>query len=660
MFEHTLKIIRPEVSGERAFRHVEEVVRHHRIQASPGFRDAANYCLQAFRKIGVEAVLESYPASFSSRHWSQLMFQEWSCEKAELHLLEPEAKLLASYDECKISVIQRSMSTPQGGVTAELVVLDRGDGPEAYADVDLQGKLVLTDGDLNKVHSWAVLTKGAMGIVSDRLAEVPLVRERHDLPDARQYTSFWWTEPNPVGFGFVLSPRLGDYLRKQAATARAVGKPVLLHAEVVSSLYDGEVENVSAFVPGQTEEEVLVVAHLCHPQWCANDNASGVAVAMEVARAIDKLVREGKLPRPRRGIRFLLMAEFTGTYAYLDHHHDRLPRTLAGLNLDMVGEKQELTKGPLVVEHPPEATESFVGDFMEAVLGAVAREVQNNSKTKSYALFKHTATPFSGGSDHYILSDPTVGIPCPMLIQWPDKFYHTSADTLDKVDPEMMERVAAMAATYIFTLADADYPFAVRMLGESRLQFEKTVGAYLQEALGSQEALPMDAIKRRLDFWCARKASQMESLRAFVTYNREDFAAVLLQAQDSLSDAVAGAWQRFHASVDALRLPVAAPGEVDQPEGAELVPVRIYPGPLSLRGHAERLSGPERESYEGLSQKFGADALRTATCALYWADGKRNIADICSLVEMELGTTNVKFMVEYMKSLQAMQLIDLK
>lgn len=659
MFEKTLGVIKSEVSGERAFRHVEEVVRHHRIQASPGFRAAADYCLGALKKIGVEAVLESYPANFSAQHWSQLMFQEWSCEKGELNLIEPEEKLLASYDECKISIIQRSMSTPVGGITAELVVLDQGDEPEAYASLDLAGKLVLTDGDLNKVHGWAVAKRGAIGIISDRLAEVPLVRSRHDLPDARQYTSFWWTGENPVGFGFVLSPRLGDYLRKRAAEAKSAGKAVKLHAEVVSSLYDGALENVSAYIPGKTQEEVIIVAHLCHPQWCANDNASGVAVAIEVARAMNKLIGEGKLAQPKRGIRFLLMAEFTGTYAYLADHAERTRKTLAGLNLDMVGEKQELTKGPLVVEHPPEATQSFVGDFMEAVLGAVAKEVQNNSKTKSYGLFKHTATPFSGGSDHYILSDPTLDIPCPMLIQWPDKFYHTSADTLDKVDPAMMERVAAMAATYIYSLADADFSFAAWMLGESKLQFEKTIGAYLQEMLKSESPLHMEKIELRLHFWQERKANQMASLSAFITHSTEAFTELLADSQGALRNSVAEAWDRFSKTAAALKLPVAQATTPSLPEGALLVPVRLYPGPLSMRGHAERLGGEEKDKYEALSKKFGADALRTATCALYWADGKRNIAEICALVEFELEISNVAFMVEHMRALSQMKLIEL-
>jgi hypothetical protein len=55
-----------------------------------------------------------------------------------------------------------------------------------------------------------------------------------------------------------------------------------------------------------------------------------------------------------------------------------------------------------------------------------------------YALFRYATTPFGDGSDHFIFSDSTVGVPMPMLIQWPDKFYHTSADTIEKVDPRII------------------------------------------------------------------------------------------------------------------------------------------------------------------------------------------------------------------------------
>ena len=70
---------------------------------------------------------------------------------------------------------------------------------------------------------------------------------------------------------------------------------------------------------------------------------------------------------------------------------------------------------------------------------------------------RHTETPFSAGSDHYILSDPTVGIPSPMLIHWPDRFYHTSEDTPDKVSPDSLARSGALAAIYAYWLASAGH-----------------------------------------------------------------------------------------------------------------------------------------------------------------------------------------------------------
>src|SRR5438094_10042579 len=63
--------------------------------------------------------------------------------------------------------------------------------------------------------------------------------------------------------------------------------------------------------------------------------------------------------------------------------------------------------------------------------------------------------PYSGGSDHYVLIDPATGGPCPMLIQWPDRYYHSSHDTPDKCDPRSLALAATCAATYAGFLAAA-------------------------------------------------------------------------------------------------------------------------------------------------------------------------------------------------------------
>ena len=54
-----------------------------------------------------------------------------------------------------------------------------------------------------------------------------------------------------------------------------------------------------------------------------------------------------------------------------------------------------------------------------------------------------------------ITSDPTVGIPTPMLIQWPDRFYHTTADTLDRVDAKSLALAGTLAGCYLYWLATA-------------------------------------------------------------------------------------------------------------------------------------------------------------------------------------------------------------
>jgi hypothetical protein len=304
-----------------------------------------------------------------------------------------------------------------------VVLLEQGESAEEYANLDVRGKIVFSGGDAARVHALAVERFGALGLITDRIAELPPIRERYDLLDALQYTSFWWTSAEQTkGFGFVLTPREGDRLRRllQGST-----EPVRVHARIDARLYDGEMEVVSALLPGtgETDEEALIVSHLCHPQPSANDNASGAATALECARTLHRLIEDGLLPRPKRSIRVLLPPEITGSYCYLATHTERIPRTVAALNLDMVGENQDLCKGPLLAERPPAAGAGFAGDLLAALLTEMARQdARNLAGTSGYALFKWAVTPFSGGSDHYLFADPTVGIPCPMLIQWPYKF----------------------------------------------------------------------------------------------------------------------------------------------------------------------------------------------------------------------------------------------
>ncbi|HHW98151.1 MAG TPA: DUF4910 domain-containing protein [Firmicutes bacterium] len=665
MLRNILAKVKEQFSGNRAFAHVAEVAQHHRIQASPGFREAAEYCQKVFQGHSIEAEILSYPADGKTTYWTQQMMEEWHCEEATLDLISPTKERLACFADNAFSLIQRSISTPKEGVVADVILLDCGDNPEPYADLDLSGSIVFTNGDINKVRAWAVEERGAIGIISDRLVEFAPVRHRYDIPDALQYTSFWWTGHEKQCFGFVLSPKAGDRLRQTCRRLReehaqdsTKPKYPQVRAFVQSSLYSGHIENVAALIPGQTEEEIIIAAHLCHPKASANDNASGVGVALETARTLNSLIASGELPKPRRSIRILLIPEMTGTYAYLATNEERIPQMLAAINLDMVGENQDLCKGPLVAEYPPEAAGSFVGDLLAAIMEEVAAESKNLAGTSSYALFKHATAPFSGGSDHYILSDPTVGVPCPMLIQWPDKYYHTSEDTLDKVDPAMLYRVGCMTATYVYLLANMGLAEAKWILSESRGrylgQLHRLLNNSAEQQLQAVSEAELLTTRQRVQYKLERRQAELSSINRFLTPEEQAEFERPLQAEfDFLRQVTHSLWQHHleELGVDTLAEP-SPPASGDY----QLVPRRLFRGPISMRGKLETLSPADRQAYEELTRKH-AEAARRANYLVYWADGQRTIAEIDHLVQMETGISDLAFTLNYFRFLEKLGLV---
>ncbi len=638
-------------SGTRTFDIVKEIIRHHRIQASPGYRAAAEACAALIREAGVETAIRSYPANFGTQFWANRLFQEWDCREATLRLVAPEgeARTLADYGEHKLSLVQRSNGTPPGGVTAEVVLLENGETDEEYAGIDVRGKIVFTGGDAARVHALAVERHGALGLITDRIAEAPPIRERYDLQDALQYTSFWWSGLEETrGFGFVLTPREGDRLRRQM---KRTNKPATVHATVAARLYDGEIEVVDAFIPGsgETDEEVVIVSHLCHPQPSANDNASGGATAVESARTLARLIDSGVLPRPRRGIRILLPPEMTGSYAYLATNEGHIPKMVAAINLDMVGENQDLCKGPMLVERPPTAGAGFAGDLLAAIMAELAKQDTGNlSGSTRYALFKWAVTPFSGGSDHYIFADPSVGVPCPMLIQWPDKFYHTSADTIDKVDPAMLRRAGILTCAYAYSIAAAGEPQALWLLNELSVAFRQALPRTLTDRPEAAAAAPGAWIDRQSRFLldrhrealnAVRRLSDSTRINSLIATLRDDAERVARDERDRARSAAT--WDKS-APVGTPIAPAAS--EWDE-QAAALVYRRTVPGPLGMHWDDYALPAERREELHTVSAR--RDAYPMLTLALYWLDGHRTLRDVADLVEAECDLRDTETLVRW-------------
>jgi hypothetical protein len=447
-------------------------------------------------------------------------------------------------------------------------------------------------------------------------------------------------------------------------------------------------EVVQAIVPGETDEQVLVVAHLCHPLPSANDNASGAAAAFEAARTLQSLIAAERLPGPRRTIRFLWMPEMTGTYAFLAQHEQELPKYIAGINLDMVGEDQDQTGSSWLIERPPEAAASFAPELLArlrddlpglkgmvdvAGLKGMVDVAPSHTGLGAYPLYRQAQVPFSGGSDHYILSDPSVGVPTPMFIQWPDRFYHTSADTPDRTDPRSLARAGALAATYAYWLACAGTAEATwlgyEMVARFKARAIEAAQMAAREALalddGESLAQTMAGLDRRLAYLMGRQKAALSTLERIAS---TDCIVPDLQAETEQAICHELAWARSAADLQAAKLgldslPAPQPpdlSEEDQ-EAAELIPVRLVRGPVPLGQHMHRLDEESREQWHLLLKARKDEAFYTLTAlALYWVDGARTVLEIADLIEFEAGKRDIELLLAYLRLVERLGFIEFK
>lgn len=643
----SIRLIRDQVQGDRVLAHIQKITPYHRIQASPGYRAAAGEVLSLLEKASIPCRIRSYPFDEDRWYLSHKAFLEWDCQEAWLELERPVKKRLADFQSCGHAIIQRSFPTDHSIEPVDLVFLDRGADPKAYPDLDLKGKLLFIREDFQPYMDWAIKEGGALGFVSDYLREVPGVRTRADLYDARNYSSFWWkdTGREPNTFGFVLTPRQGDEL---AALCQAMAKA---HKEdstkapypkarfkVDARLYPGAIEVVEAWLPGQREEEILLVAHLCHPHPSANDNASGVGAALEALTVLKRLLDDKELKALKRGIRVLFVPEFAGTYAWLADDKNAPDKVLAGLNLDMVGGRQTKGVGPLTIGAQPHAAPSIVTDMAMLCFDEIKNSAPSLNPAFNVPMFNLLQNDFSAGSDHQVLSDPTIDIPSPMLGQWPDRHYHSSADTLDCLDPDILHKSASLAASYCYSLANLDEADVFPLLAKAWERAVRELAAIPARFL-NQEKRPEDTWES-MTHCCLFFQETFRDLKRFFESESDqaDRETMINSFCDSLEAQKAFLFKAYLKAIheeDFVYKPPTCPTEY------AYIPKRTCKSPIL---HLEDyLIGNDALTalYVAIVEKYPMEYFQVRTLQLlieYYIDGQRTLWDIAREVMRETGS----------------------
>ncbi len=469
--------IAQEYSGERAQETIRELVEYHRIQGSPMMAEVAEKVVLAkLKSFGVEAKIEQLPSDGAKRYATFLSPIGWDMRGGELWVEAAPGADFKPYRLCRYSDAPMCVATySKGGEwSGELVDVGAGTSDDDYKDKDVSGKVALASGYAADVVRQAVLKHLAVGVVI-----YPRLDDRPEHPNMVRYNGVWprANEVENTRGGFMISAA------QYAGLKRLMGKgAVRVRGKIDASYVPGQLTLVHAWIRGneKPDAEVLVTGHLDHPKWSANDNASGSAAMVEMARTLSTLIKAGKIPAPRRTIHFIWVPEYYGTIAYLASHpevrrcgswDDPRPKpekvtcAIAGLNLDMVGEDTVKTNGRFYFTRTPDSVPSFLDALLEDVLQQT-READLYAPTGTHNYWPTEELPYAQGSDHDMFLG--LGIPSSMLGHDPDWTHHTSEDQPDKTDASELLRVGVLATAAVQWIAranDADWLSIRRLCG---------------------------------------------------------------------------------------------------------------------------------------------------------------------------------------------------
>jgi len=644
--EKTVAALDNELSGSAAKRNLEYVARLNRTRGSRPFRAAAEFVAVQVKAYGIDSVtLIDIPSGHGEMYGTQMARPAWDADFAELWEMRRDGSALvpfrrvASWEDEPVSLAEDSDS---GDVTAALVDVGAGTSDADYAGKNVKGKLVLISTQPVNAAPLAVDKYGAAGMVSDA---------------PNQVTAWWKEDENVIRWGHLdsFSPRRTFGFMVSLKTARAfrerlaAGETIVMHATVRAARHPGAYTVVTAVIPGAdpklSGEEIVYSCHLDHQRPGANDNASGCVTILEIARTMAKLIREGRIARPARPMRFIWPPEIEGTMALFGYRPAMRAHFKAAIHMDMVGGGPK-TKAIFHVTRGPMSLPSFVYDVGQAfgayvnaesemyAAGQGGRHYFVSGEGGKEALLGELAE-FSTGSDGQVYTEGSFGIPAIYLNDWPDRYIHTNFDVPANIDPTKLQRAAFIGAAsgiFLANLRSSDVAALWRTM--QALSLHRTA-----------------VVLERRPWLDAGDAAAMA--RAHLEVERGAFASIASFA--AIPDSVRKDADAYFASVAAMLAPVGA-ASAARGDGA-LVFARDpkVQGPMAMFGYdylGEHFHGraPALVDFEG---ERGEGGQAYAYEVLNFVNGKRTAQEVRDLVSAEYGPVPLAMVVEYLRALQA-------
>jgi aminopeptidase-like protein len=271
-------------------------------------------------------------------------------------------------------------------------------------------------------------------------------------PDWIPYRTSYYNEQ----WGFCLTQRQLDALEEGD-----------YEVYVDSTLEDGLLSYGEYYLRGESEEEVIISVHVCHPS-LANDNLSGIVVSTALAELLSGA-------RLRYSYRFLFVPGTIGAITWLAGNRETVGRIRHGLVLSGIGDNggfhyKESRRGNAVIDR---------------VLAHVLRDCGEDSEIMEFS-------PYGYDERQYCSPGFNLPVGCLMRSVWgtfPE--YHTSADNLSFIQPGRLAASLRVCASVVDTLeGDRCYvnqsPFCEPQLGKRNLYPSTGGGQSVEEEINAR------------------------------------------------------------------------------------------------------------------------------------------------------------------------------
>ncbi len=435
------------VSAERLMADTEEIARWVRLSGTEEERAAFDHVEKTLDGLGLR----------TTRH------------VARAYISLPESAELSVEGE-SVPAITHSMAppTPEGGLELPLVYVRAG-APGDYAGQDVRGKAVLVDGIAIPGKAIAAEEAGAAACVFANADE-----HVHEM-----IVSTLWGPPTPEDRGRLPKIPMASVGAAGAETLRAAceGHDVPgIHLTTRVSTGWREIPTLVSQIDGTEEPEkfVLFSGHIDSWHRGAMDNGSANALMLEVARVL--LSERESL---RRSLRLAFWSghshgRYAGSTWYADNFWEDLDdNCVLHLNVDSTGGRGAtvVTEGQAMAE-----TKSVAADAVREVTGEDFGGSRFGRSGDQSFMALGVPSLFMFVSEQPPGQDASAGDVTALLggpgakgggVGW---WWHTTEDTPDKLDPELLARDARIyAASAHRFLSEAVLPLDLRASAEELL-----------------------------------------------------------------------------------------------------------------------------------------------------------------------------------------------